>query len=238
MRLTCCLFLCVLQHAVFSQDRSSPDYTEVKGVLIDSLTSQPIPSVHIWTRHFKTASHPDGSFSILTLTNDSIHFSHIGYYTIVFPLHLLKQSSPLRIAMTQKAIQLNSVEVYRLSEESFKKTVLETAPVASPEEENANTNIAILKYYIKSLPQLPMNANENYREQIKGPQGVTIFSSGGQKGLIKAIRDVIKMKPTPYKSFSIRKAPSPEIKYNIFSDSSSPITKQRIDTMKLVKGKK
>ena len=204
MRLTSFLLLCVSHYAVLSQGRSSPAYVEVKGVLVDSLTSNPIPSVHVWTRHFKTSSHPDGSFSMLTLPNDSIHFSHISYHTVIVPVYSLKPNTPLRIVMTEKVTPLNLIEVYGLSEERFKKQVLETPPVLSREEENAKTNMAALNYYMNSLPQLKMNGYENYLEQIKGPQGVTIFSSGGQKGLIKAIKNIIKTKPIPYKSFTNR----------------------------------
>ncbi len=236
MRFTYSLLFCLCYLAAFSQDQTI-GYTEVKGVLIDSLTSLPITSVHIRTNHFKTVSNPDGSFSILVLPGDSVHFSHVSYHDIIIPFHQLIHHTPMRVAMMQKVTLLDAVSVYTLSEASFKEKILETTVVESQEEQNAKTNMAVLNYYMKSLPPLEMTGSENYREYMKGPQGVTIFSSSGQKGLIKAIRDVIKAKPIPYKAFPARSATVLNFNLNILRDSSRT-NKPKPDTLKVTSNKK
>lgn len=228
------ILLCLcFSYPAFSQIGIHADYIEVKGILTDTLTTQPIASAHIWTRHFNSVSNADGSFSILALPNDSIHFSHVNYHLLVVSVRSLKNSRLCSIMMKQKVTLLNSVDVFNiLSEESFKRKILTTTKVETTEEQNAKENIAALNYYIRSLPQLPMNANDNYRDFIKGPQGVTIFSSSGQKGLIKAIRDVAKSKPVPYKNFLNRIASPPVFNFPLAADSSK-IRNSSVDTLKI-----
>ena len=202
MRFTCALLLNLCCLAGFSQSRVAPEYKEVNGVLLDSISQQPISSAHIWTKHFNTTSNADGSFFLLVQTNDSIHTSHVSYNTLIIAAHSVNSKTPTRILMTQRVVVLKEVSVSRvMSEDDFRKKIAETKLIESEEEQNAKANLAALNYYIKSIPQMSMNANENYREYMKGPQGVTIFSSNGQKGLIKAIRDVIKTKAVPFKNF-------------------------------------
>ena len=217
MRFTCSLLFCLCYVIGYSQNQKT-GYSEIKGMLVDSLTALPISSAHIRTSSFKTVSNADGSFSIFVLLNDSVHFSHVGYHDLVISSDQLSHPTPITVAMIQKVTLLGTVNVYALTEAKFRKEVLETTPVESQEEQNAKTNMAVLNYYIKSLPQLKMTEAENYREYMKGPQGVTIISSNGQ-GLIKAVRDVIKFRPVPYKAFPRRGETVPNFKLNILYDS-------------------
>src|SRR5260221_2695476 len=116
MRFISGLLMCLCYHAVLSQDQLSPDYTEIKGVLIDSLTSRPIPSAYIWSNHFKTVSNPDGSFSIFVFPTDSVHFWHVSYQDMVVQFHPLKHAALITIAMIEKVTPLEAVTVYTLSE--------------------------------------------------------------------------------------------------------------------------
>lgn len=187
MRVTCALLLNLFCTLGFSQSRVMPEYTELNGMLLDSISQQPIPSAHIWTKHFKTTSNADGSFFLLVQPNDSIHISHISYNSLIISARSIKSSTPLQVLMTQRVVVLKEVSVSRvMSEDDFKKKIAETKLIESEEEQNAKANMAALNYYIKSIPQMSMNANDNYREYMKGPQGVTIFSSNGQRGLIKS----------------------------------------------------
>lgn len=239
MRVTYALLLNLFCILGFSQSRVVTEYTELNGVLLDSVSQQPIPSAHIWTKHFKTSSNANGSFFLLIQPEDSIHISHVSYNSKIVALQTLRNSALVKILMTQRIIVLDAVDIHRVvSEDDFKKKIIETPITKSEEEQNAEANMAALNYYIRSIPQVGMNANENYREYMKGPQGVTIFSSNGQRGLIKAIRDVIKSKPVPYKSFAKQKPHV--INFNSISrkDSLHKQDQQKTDSLKLQRIKK
>jgi hypothetical protein len=140
--------------------------------------------------------------------------------------------------MKQKVVVLEEVSVVRMSEDDFKEKVINTKPEESEQEQNAKANIAAINHYVKSMPQMKMSASDNYTEYMKGPQGVSIFSSNGQKGLIKAIKDIVKTKPVEHKSFT--KQNSHNINFNSISlkDSLNQPNKQRADSLKSLQVKK
>jgi hypothetical protein len=163
---------------------------------VDSATRQPIPQVNIWTKYSHTISDADGNFSLIVYKGDTVHFTHISYYDFKIKLDHDIHSFDI-ISLYQKIRLLDEVKVHSyISESAFKKKIMETIPVLSREEEIAKTNSKIMTYLARYAPAAPMNANENYIEYMKGPQGVVIFSNNPSKGLIKAIKNVFHHKPT------------------------------------------
>lgn len=190
----CLLFFLALSSSIYSQNY-------LRGTVIDSTTSQPIPQVNVWTNHSHTISDAEGNFSLLVWKDDTLHFTHISYYDLAIKVghdtHL-----PVVISLQQKTRLLDEVKIYSyLSENAFKQKVMETTPVLSQEEEIAQINSKIMSYLAQYAPPCVMNANDNYVEYMKGPQGVVIFSSKPYKGLIRAFKNVLNPSLPSYKRF-------------------------------------
>jgi len=102
--------------------------------------------------------------------------------------------------MTPKINLLDEVVISTMTESEFKQKILETTPQLTLEEEAALENIRIINQRAKFASPLPMGSYEAYRDFLKGPQGIVIFSSNGSKGLVKAIKNIVR--PPTYKSSS------------------------------------
>jgi hypothetical protein len=169
----------------------------VHGVVTDGTTSRGIPNVYIRTTSFGVISDSEGNFSTALSSGDSLHFSHLSYlpYHTIFSAEL--NSDKFVIVLSPKITFLKEVTVTPLTEDEFQRKILETTPQLSPEEEIAQENIQLLNHAAKFAMPLQMDSYQSYRDYIKGPQGVVLFSSNGSKGLIRAIKNVIRA--TPYK---------------------------------------
>jgi hypothetical protein len=82
---------------------------QVKGVVKDNSTGEPIPFVNIWVENenIGTTTEMDGNFSISVNGKDkNLIFSALGYETRV-----LKQSDHMNVALSPKLYELNDVDV-------------------------------------------------------------------------------------------------------------------------------
>src|SRR6267154_2231949 len=183
-------FLCLLFALIASPPVRSQH--QVQGTVIDSLSSVPVPDVYIRTRHSATISDADGNFSLVVSPGDTVYFSHTSYCALAIVVDNKTRDHKLKIVLRQKVRLLNEVKVYSyLSEWAFKQKIIETTPQISREEALAAINSKIISYLARFAPAAPMNANDNYIDYMKGPQGVVIFSSNPSKGLIRALKNVI-----------------------------------------------
>jgi len=75
-----------------------------------------------------------------------------------------------------------------LPEEELKNEIINHNVTISIEETNAINNVAssTILYLQGYVPE--MNSLDNFKNYIKEPQGVTLFSSDPSKGLIKTIK--------------------------------------------------
>ena len=195
-------FFSILVLALPIQVLSQIQYEKLEGTVIDSVSAQPVPQVNAWTNHSYTTSDADGNFSLLVLAGDTIHFSHLSYHDFKVRHYNKTDQSKIRIILRQKIRLLDEVKIYSyLSESAFRQKIMETTPVLSREEEIAQINSKIITYLARYLPAYPMSAHDNYIDYMKGPQGVVIFSSKPNKGLIRAIRNVINPNLLSYKRF-------------------------------------
>jgi hypothetical protein len=169
----------------------------VHGVIIDGATFRGIANAYISTPSLGVISDAEGNFSIALSFGDSLHFSHVSYlpYHTIFNATL--SHNKFVIVLSPKITFLKEVIVTPLTEADFQNKVLETTPQLSMEEEIAKENVQILNRAAKFAMPLQMDSYQSYQDYIKGPQGVVLFSSNGSKGLVKAIKNVIRS--TPYK---------------------------------------
>jgi hypothetical protein len=195
-------FLFIFFLGIPRQSLSQIQNEKFQGTVIDSATAQPIPQVNLWTNHSSTISNADGNFSLVVLDGDTIHFSHVSYHELAIKYDSKLPQPSLIISLHQKIRLLDEVKIYfYLSESEFRQKIMETTPVLTREEEIAQINSKIITYLARYAPAYPMNAHDNYIDYMKGPQGVVILSSKPSKGLIRAIKNVIKPNLPSYKRF-------------------------------------
>lgn len=185
------MFIATILHA---QNQSATHRIKVvNGIIVDGTTSQSVPNAYISTSRFGAVSDNNGNFSIALSYGDSLHFSHVSYLASQAIFNKELDHDKWVIVLRPKITFLKEITVTGLpTETEFRNQVLETTPEQSVEEEIAQDNVRILGQAAKFAMPLPMDSYESYRDYIKGPQGVVIFSSNGSKGLVRAIKNVIR----------------------------------------------
>ena len=86
----------------------APLFSQVKGVVKDSLTGQPIPYANIWVENenVATTSEEDGTFSIAVANTKNLIFSALGYET-----KTLKAAQVNQVFLNPKAFDLDEVVI-------------------------------------------------------------------------------------------------------------------------------
>lgn len=86
----------------------APLFSQVKGVVKDSLTGQPIPYANIWVENenVATTSEEDGTFSIAVTNTKNLIFSALGYET-----KTLKAAQVTQVFLNPKAFDLDEVVI-------------------------------------------------------------------------------------------------------------------------------
>ena len=86
---------------------------QIKGVVKDSLTGNPIPYVNIWVENenIGATSEEDGTFEIKTSKDKQLLFSIIGYHSKKAVLN-----SKNEVLLSQKNIELENVDIIKLKE--------------------------------------------------------------------------------------------------------------------------
>lgn len=178
----------------------------VHGIVIDGTNSRGISNVYVRTSSHGVISEPTGKFSLPLSRGDSLHFSHVGYLPYKTIFNGL-DNNKFVIVLSPKITFLKEVTVTSTPTEiEFRNKVLETIPQLSMEEEIAEENVRIMNQAVKFAVPLQMDSYQSYRDYMKGPQGVVILSSSGSKGLVRAIKNVIRSTPYKFPSFVNRKS--------------------------------
>lgn len=83
-------------------------FSQIKGVVKDSLTGQPIPYVSVWVENetIGTNAEENGTFTLDAKTAKNIVFSALGYQTKVIPSNNINI-----VVLSPKAMELNEVVV-------------------------------------------------------------------------------------------------------------------------------
>lgn len=162
--------------------------SKLSGQLLDHQTQTPIAFVHIVGSVEQTISDSKGMFSISTFKGDTIKFSHINFerYDIKIS-EIPERTIPIYLTKKETVLQEVIIRDYLLEDE-LKQEIIAYEVKTSKEEANAVYNVAnsTVLYLQGYTPE--MNSLDNFKNYIKEPKGVTLFSSDPSKGLIKSIK--------------------------------------------------
>jgi len=165
---------------------------KVLGIVKDSQTFKPIPWVHITAAKQGTYSNEDGFFLLSISPGESLSLTHVAYQTLGFR-PTPPTTDTLFFFLSAKDNLLSEIEVIGLpSEEKFKQQILRKNVLPSREVVLAQNNVQNAQALFLSGYVPSMNSEDNYRWYINGPQGITLFSTGANRGLPQAIRHLIR----------------------------------------------
>lgn len=163
--------------------------TRSTGQILDIKTSEPVPFAHIRSDSFGTVSNINGYFHLDQLITGTITISHVMYEDLV----LLPNSAAdtLKLFLHPRITELEEVIIGVLpSEAKFKQELIYMEIHETKEEMNAQSNMRLATIMYLSGYSPGMSSMDNYKSFIRGPQGVSIFSSDPSKGLIKSFKNL------------------------------------------------
>lgn len=176
--------LCLLGTQAVAQNTS----TMFSGQIVDAERFFPISFAHIVGNETQVIADADGNFSISVHIGDTLTFSHINFerYSLLITASPLQ---PIRVYMKKKENLMDEIIIRDyLLEEELKQEIVEHEVKYSEEEINAIQNVAFSTLLYKKGYVPEMNSLDNFKNYMKEPQGVSLFSSDPSKGLIKSIQ--------------------------------------------------
>ena len=163
------------------------DHFTLSGRVLDNSTLKPIPAVHIFTNRNGSYSDFDGNFKIRVRVGDTLEISHITYENQT--IFLKPSQSSIKIYLKKEAQYLKPLTIFRWQGvEEFKLQVLEKV-IYDQELQNAKLNFDLISFQFFYGETPVMDSFDNFKSHSKGPQDFTIFSTGSNKGLMRAIRN-------------------------------------------------
>ena len=127
---------------------SGQEMIPVNGKIINKATYEPVPSVHIINQNngTGTASSVDGIFSIEVAAGDTLIFSAIGYSSHSLVITKDLQEVNLVIKLDEKAMELNTVNVFAYKDLASLKRAIVNMDVPIKEDEKIALNIPPATY--------------------------------------------------------------------------------------------
>jgi CarboxypepD_reg-like domain len=196
----------------------------ISGIVTDRQTSKPIPYVYVLSSIDGTVTNDRGKFSVGVKSRDAIHFSHVGYNKHYIRLVGIADDT-VNVNLAPRERMLDEVTINSFyTIDVFKNQLLNHQLILTTEEVNAKNNLDNIKVQYLSGYRPAMNAYENYRAFIAGPQPVTFFTTGPSGGLFRAIKSLSKTNsdlvlPAPISPLS---ADSLWLKKNLLESDSIP----------------
>ncbi|UMB52778.1 TonB-dependent receptor [Lutibacter sp. A64] len=162
------ILLCFSFYAIsFSQNSF-----EIKGIVIDAKTQQPIEGANIISNNLFAISSSNGEFNIKNMTKEVYTFtvSCIGYTPKTFTVSTAAKIEPITISLNESATKLNEIEV----QGKTKKRVLQESPTVS---------------YMVSEEFLNKNRENSLMQTLSKIPGVSTISigSGQSKPVIRGL---------------------------------------------------
>lgn len=160
----------------------------LSGQVVDAQSFLPISFAHIVGNEKQVIADADGNFSISVHIGDTLTFSHINFerYAILISASPLQ---PIQVYMKKKDYMMDEIVIRDyLLEEELKQQIVEHEVKYTEEEVNAIQNVAFSTLLYKKGYVPEMNSLDNFKNYMKEPQGVSLFSSDPSKGLIKSIQ--------------------------------------------------
>lgn len=176
------------------------------GKISDHTSRAAISNAYVSSAASQTLSNSDGIFQLSLYKPDTIEISHIGYESIsVLPKVL---TDTLHIYLNPSTTELKAITILDyMTEETLKNKVLETPVVESEYVKAARDNALKAQTLFRMGYRTPMTEVEKFQHYLKGPQGVTFFSSSGG-GLLKALRSLANNTSPGYPSFNRNSRPA------------------------------
>ena len=147
--------LLILSSFCFSQQ-----ITTVSGSIVNANNSTPLENVNIvnLTQVIGTSSNKKGEFSIDVKTNDTLHFSYLGFKSLKVKVTTdwIKFGSKTRFELTESALVLEEVIVNQLKLTGYLEVDIKQVPI--------NNNF---RYSISGLP------NIGYESKVRPASAVT-----------------------------------------------------------------
>ncbi|MEP1780243.1 hypothetical protein [Reichenbachiella sp.] len=164
------------------------------GQIQDKQSHSPIGFVHVIGSSEQVVSDQSGLFSITFQVGDTITFSHINFDRYAVRItDSGKQALIILLSPKENLMQEIIIRDY-LAEEDLKREIVEREVKYSVEEVNAINNIAFSTVLYKKGYVPEMNSLDNFKNYMKEPQGITLFSSNPSKGLIRSIKKLKQQK--------------------------------------------
>ena len=185
--------LWLLSHLAFGQNPVGSEII-VSGTVRDQDTREPLYFASIIETQAKgTSTDAEGGFRLRIDRRSPVTVTFIGYKTtqIRVPPGFAGLEYSTDVLLEKDIVLLRGVNVRRLSEDQFKEQLLELK-VETEEEENARDNVSLIRQQgiLGVIPQ--MDGFDNYRSFVSGPQNVTFFSTGPNKGLFRGVKKAVK----------------------------------------------
>ena len=162
----------------------------LEGWILDKEELTPVHFAHIVkSEKAIEATSLHAKFSLMVSPHDTLVISHIGYKKHVF---VVPEATQLRldttIFMTKDTTFLQEVKIHGLpTEKEFKRQMMATDGLTK-ELIYAQNNISQSQQWYKYGVVPKMDALDNYRTFMKGPQSVVFFATNSSMGLGTALK--------------------------------------------------
>ncbi|MEO9965818.1 MAG: carboxypeptidase-like regulatory domain-containing protein [Reichenbachiella sp.] len=160
----------------------------ISGQILDAKTHLPIAFAHVLGSTDQVVSDHLGQFSIKVRLGDTLTFSHINFDRYALKV-LDRPENRLIIYLSPKENLMKEIIIREyMPEDEFKLEILKHEVQITKEEANAVNNVAYSTMLYRKGYVPEMNSLDNFKNYIKEPRGITLFSSDPNKGLIRSIK--------------------------------------------------
>ena len=168
----------------------------LSGHVRDKQTDAPVSFTHIVGNERQIIANSEGEFSIRVSIGDTLTFSHVNFDRYSVLISDIPEKDII-IFLKKKEHLLKEIIIRdHLPEDEFKQGIVEHEVKYTEAEVNAINNVEFSTVLYKSGYVPEMNSLDNFKNYIKEPQGVTLFSSDPSKGLIRSIKRLNHQKRT------------------------------------------
>lgn len=148
-----------------AQERSSADYVQVNGLVLDT-ESNPVKYANVISKGMKTGTETDerGIFSIISYPGDTLLFTSIGYQPAFakIPPDIKNSLFTIDVIMSEDTINIGSVLVLPWKTyDEFKRAVVNYVSPREAKIKNMENNLALIERQI--LGELDISPEAGYR---------------------------------------------------------------------------
>jgi hypothetical protein len=140
---------------------------QVSGIITDD-ENKPVPHVSIISKRLRrgTISEMTGIYSLISMTDDTVLISALGYKTFSFRVPPVFDGKIYKkdISLVSDTISIGVVNIFPWKTyDEFKRDVIANQPVMSPEVRYMYENLANIQYAIANNPSYSVSPEAGYR---------------------------------------------------------------------------